>query len=71
MPNAIKAVAFALPLTHGIDLSRHFIMGTDTIWPIEVEFGALLTFLILLSLLAKLATSYLKRRVKKEGLALA
>ena len=71
MPDPLKTLAFFIPLTHGIDLSRHFMMGTSTTWPVELELGMLMVFLFGLGLLAKMTTSYLEKKAKKEGLALA
>jgi len=71
LPEPIKALAFAIPMTHGIDLARHFILGTSTIWPVEVELGGLVALLAVFGLLAKFATSYLERRAKVEGLSMA
>jgi len=71
MPEPIKALASVIPMTHGIDLARHFILGTTTIWPIEVELGCLVALLIVFGTLAKLSTSYLERRAKIEGLSMA
>lgn len=71
MPDPIKVLAFVIPMTHGIDLARHFILGTSTVWPVEVEFGALVLLLMVLSALARFSTSYLERKAKIEGLSLA
>jgi len=71
MPDPLRILAFLIPLTHGIDLSRHFIMGTSTVWPMEVELGMLLAFILGFGLLAKAAIFHLERKAKKEGLALA
>jgi len=71
MPDSIKALAFVIPLTHGIDLARHFILGTNTIWPVEMELGALVALLLIFGILAKFSTSYLERKAKREGLSLA
>jgi len=71
MPEPIKALASVIPMTHGIDLARHFILGTSTIWPVEVELGGLVALLVAFGVLAKFATSYLERRAKVEGLSLA
>jgi len=71
MPEPIKALASVIPMTHGIDLARHFILGTTTIWPVEVELGGLVTLLVAFGVLAKFATTYLERRAKVEGLSLA
>jgi ABC-type uncharacterized transport system permease subunit len=71
MPDSIKVIAFLMPITHGIDLARHFILGTNTIWPIEVELGALVALLLILGIMAKFSISYLERKAKREGLSLA
>ncbi|NHV98498.1 MAG: ABC transporter permease [Thaumarchaeota archaeon] len=71
MPDPIRILAFLIPITHGIDLSRHFILGTSTVWPVEVELGMLFVFIIGIGLVAKASTFYLERKAKKEGLALA
>ncbi|MBO3840844.1 MAG: ABC transporter permease [Candidatus Brockarchaeota archaeon] len=71
MPDPLKIIAFLIPLTHGIDLSRHFIMGTSTVWPVEIEIGMLIAFTLGFGLLAKAAIFHLERKAKKEGLALA
>jgi ABC-type multidrug transport system permease subunit len=71
MPNELKVLAFAIPLTHGMDLARHFIVGSNTIWSVEIEFGALIVFLILLTLVARFSVSYVERKAKVEGLSLA
>jgi len=70
-PEPMKALAFVIPFTHGMDLARHFILGTTTIWPVEMELGALVALLVVLSGLAKLSTLYLEHRAKVEGLSLA
>ncbi len=71
MPDPIRILAFLIPVTHGIDLSRHFILGTSTVWPVEVELGMLFVFIIGIGLLARASTLYLEKKAKKEGLALA
>jgi len=71
MPEQLKTLAFLIPLTHGIDLSRHFIIGTSTVWPVEVELGMLFVFIIGIGLLSKASIFYLEKKAKREGLALA
>lgn len=71
MPEPLKILAFLIPMTHGMDLARHFIMGSKTIWPIDVEFCMLILLLVVFGLLARAANSYLERKAKREGLALA
>ncbi|MDW8034716.1 MAG: ABC transporter permease, partial [Nitrososphaerota archaeon] len=69
MPDPLKILAFLIPLSHGIDLSRHFIMGTSTVWPVELEVIMLLVLTLLFGILAKFSTSYLERKAKKDGLS--
>jgi ABC-2 type transport system permease protein len=71
LPGALQVLSFVIPLTHGIDLTRHFLMGTKTVWPVEIELGALIFFLVSLGLLAKLTVAYVERKAKKEGLSMA
>jgi len=71
MPNELKVLSSAIPLTHGIDLVRHFLIGSTTIWSVELEIGALVFFLIAFTILAKLAVAYVERKAKTVGLSLA
>lgn len=71
MPDPLRNFAFFIPLTHGIDLSRHFIMGTNTVWPVELEFIMLLVSTIFFGAMAKFSIARLERKAKEEGLALA
>jgi ABC-2 type transport system permease protein len=71
MPNEFKLLAFCIPLTHGIDLARHAIMDTSTIWPVEIEIGALMLFLALFTLIARLVVARVEGKAKREGLSLA
>lgn len=71
MPNELKILAFCIPITHGIDLARHAIMGSSTVWPVEVEIGALTLFLALYTLLARFAVTRVEGKAKRGGLALA
>jgi len=71
MPDAFKGLAFVIPLTEGMDLTRHFLIGSNTVWPVELEFGALLFFFTVFAVLARFAVSYVENRAKKEGLSVA
>jgi lipooligosaccharide transport system permease protein len=33
LPQGLREVAYATPLWHGVDLSRHLTLGTATLWP--------------------------------------
>lgn len=71
MPNELKMIAFVIPLTHGMDLSRHFIMGTNTIWSVGLELGALAIFLVAFTAISIFLVSYVEKKAKGEGLSLA
>jgi len=47
MPNWMKAMAKAIPLTYSIDLIRHFLVGTPLIFNIFTDLMALFVFLII------------------------
>jgi len=71
MPDELKMVSFTIPLTHGIDLARHFLIGSNVVWSVEVELAALLFFLVLFTALAKASVSYVEKKAKTQGLSLA
>jgi len=71
MPNELRLFSFMIPLTHGMDLARHFLIGTKTVWPIELELFALFLSLILLTIVARFSVSYVEKKAKVEGLSLA
>ena len=71
MPEAFKSVAFVIPLTQGMDLTRHFLIGSNTVWPVELELGALVFFFVAFAVLARFAVSYVENKAKTEGLSVA
>lgn len=68
LPVPLQIIGFSVPVTLGMDLLRHYIMGTFTILNPMHEWVALIAQLILLSLIAKFTVSYLEGKAKEEGL---
>jgi len=68
LPVPLQVVGYALPQTFGMDLLRHYVMKTTPIIAVEYEWVSLLALVVALSLLARLATAYLGRTAKEQGL---
>ena len=68
LPAPIQLFGQSLPQTFGIDLLRHYVMGTRPIMLVEYEWLMLLIQLAVLAAIAKLVVLYLEREGKKQGL---
>lgn len=69
MPAALRAVGLTLlPQTYGMDLLRHYVMGTDTIVPAAQEWGMLVLQLVVFGALAKASVALLERSARDQGL---
>jgi len=68
LPTPLQIIGFSIPVTFGMDLLRHYIMGTFTIFNPIYEWIILIVQLALLSLIAKFVVSYLESKAKEEGL---
>lgn len=68
LPAPLQIIGFSVPVTFGMDLLRHYIMGTTTIFNPMYEWIALMVQLAILSLIAKLVVAYLEGKAKEEGL---
>ncbi|MDW8061210.1 MAG: ABC transporter permease [Nitrososphaerota archaeon] len=68
LPVPLQLIGFSIPATFGMDLLRHYIMETITIFNLTHEWVVLLIQLVLFSLIAKLVVSYLESRAKEKGL---
>jgi ABC-2 type transport system permease protein len=68
LPTPLQIIGFSIPVTFGMDLLRHYIMGTFTIFNHIHEWIILIVQLALLSLIAKFVVSYLESKAKEEGL---
>jgi hypothetical protein len=60
-------VGFALPLTFGIDLMRHYVTKTRPITPITYEWAGLFLQLVIFAVIAKLTVLYLEKSAKEQG----
>ncbi|MBS7641520.1 MAG: ABC transporter permease [Candidatus Bathyarchaeia archaeon] len=68
LPIPLQIIGFSIPVTFGMDLLRHYIMGTFTILSPIYEWVVLIAQLALLSMIAKFTVSYLEDKAKEEGL---
>lgn len=58
----------ALPQTFGMDLLRHYAMGTRTLMAVPHEWAILAAQLVVFSVLARLSVRWLERTAREEGL---
>jgi len=68
LPIPLQIIGQSLPITFGMDLLRHYVMGTKSIMAVEYEWLLLLAQLASLAIIAKLAIVYLERTAKEQGL---
>ncbi|MCS7119600.1 MAG: ABC transporter permease [Nitrososphaerota archaeon] len=68
LPAPLQIIGFSVPVTFGMDLLRHYVMETFTIFNPMHEWVALLVQLALLSMTAKFVVSYLEGKAKEKGL---
>jgi len=68
LPGPLQILGQSLPQTFGMDLLRHYVMGTKSIMPVEYEWILLFLQLVILAVIARLAVLYLEREAKEQGL---
>lgn len=69
LPAALRAFGIvALPQSLGMDLLRHYVMGTRTVMAVAHEWAVLVGQFVVLGLLAALAVRRLERSAREEGL---
>lgn len=69
LPAALRVVGIvAFPQSLGMDLLRHYLMGTRTLLVMPVEWLVMLAQFIVLGMLAQLAVRRLERSAREEGL---
>ncbi len=68
LPLPLQVIGYVMPQTFGMDLLRHYVMRTTLIMAVEYEWISLFIVVLALSLIAKMATSYLERTAKEQGL---
>ncbi len=68
LPVPLQIVGYGLPMTFGMDLLRHYVMGTRPIMTVGYEWASLLAQLAVLALIAKLAVRHLEKVAREEGL---
>jgi ABC-2 type transport system permease protein len=69
LPTPLRMIGIvALPQSFGMDLLRHYVMGTRTVLDVPYEWAILSAQLVVLSLLARLTVRRLERSAKAQGL---
>jgi ABC-2 type transport system permease protein len=68
LPPILQILGYGLPITFGMDMLRHYVMGTNLIMPVATEWAALFIQLVVLAVIAKLAVMYLEKTAKEQGL---
>ena len=58
----------AIPQSFGMDLLRHYVMGTRTVFAAPYEWAILAGQLLVFAILAKLTVRWLERTAREEGL---
>ncbi len=67
LPRFLLPIALALPLTYGLDAARSFLIGTQTILPINLELLLLVIFMFVMLWIGITAFRSLERRVRTLG----
>ena len=69
LPATLRMVGIAaLPMSFGMDLLRHYVMGTQTYLSVPAEWAVLAAQFLALGLLAQYAVRRLERSAKEQGL---
>lgn len=69
LPRALRVLGIiAFPQSLGMDLLRHYLMGTWTLLAVPVEWLIMLAQFVVLGMLAQLAVRRLERSAREEGL---
>jgi ABC-2 type transport system permease protein len=69
LPRVLRTIGIvALPQTFGMDLLRHYVMGTQTLLAVPYEWAILVAQFVGLGLLARLSVRRLERSAREEGL---
>ncbi|MCW4021459.1 MAG: ABC transporter permease [Candidatus Bathyarchaeota archaeon] len=68
LPAPLQMIGYFLPQTFGMDLLRHYVIGTNLIVPETYEWTALLAQLAILGVLAKISIHRLEKTAKEQGL---
>lgn len=69
LPQSAQSLALAVPTTTGLDLLRHYLLGTLTLVPTGWELTAILAEFLVLAALAMALTRRLEDSWKRDGLS--
>lgn len=67
LPGFVRVASVFVPLTFGIDLSRHYVLSSSTVFPVPLEWAGLLLQLIGLGLTSLLVFGFVESRARKNG----
>ena len=67
LPRFLLPIALALPLTYGLDAVRSYLIGTQTIVPINLELLLLVVFMFVMLWIGVTTFRSLERRVRTLG----
>jgi len=68
LPLFVGDASAFIPLTFGMDLSRHCILFSSTVFPIWLEWSALVVQLLVIGALSVAAFNFVESRSRKNGL---
>ena len=69
LPAAVRVVGIVLlPQSFGIDLLRHYVMGTRTVIAVPYEWAGLVAQFVVFGIFARLSVKHLERSAREEGL---
>ncbi|MBN1933301.1 MAG: ABC transporter permease, partial [Anaerolineae bacterium] len=69
LPASLRAIGIVtLPMSFGMDLLRHYVMGTRTVMAASYEWAILIGQLLGYALLASLTVRWLERSAREQGL---
>lgn len=67
LPRSLRYFSYIFPFTWGLDLSRHFLMGTKTIFNLKSEFMIFATISFLYAIGGSLSYVVLQYRARQKG----
>jgi ABC-type Fe3+/spermidine/putrescine transport system ATPase subunit len=69
LPRALRYVGIVfLPMSFGMDLLRHYVMGTRTVLPVPYEWAVLGAQVVVYAIVARFVVGWLERIARDQGL---
>jgi ABC-2 type transport system permease protein len=67
LPKWLLPVSLVLPLTYGFDAVRGYLLGTNTLLPLMIEFILMVIFMVAMIVIGLFAFRKLERYVRRRG----